>query len=96
MEIRVNGQTLLPLHHGDRIAFVKKRLLEPFADEPEGYQLYEREGMAGDRKVHYIAVKRGLFLIGILDEYRAKLDELASALEEMATMCRVRSVREEK
>lgn len=61
--IEYAGDKLLPFIGEDkRIIYIKADHLTPFADLKDGYGLYLRS----DSRVRYVAVKKGLILIGII------------------------------
>lgn len=61
--IRAAGRTLEPIATSQGIAFINLQYLEPFADEPDGFELYQRTDPAGNI---YIAVKSGMLLLGLV------------------------------
>lgn len=61
--LSVQGLNVIPYKGSSGIIFVETRYLTPFAKQDPGFELYERFTTYG---TPYIAVKRGLFLIGII------------------------------
>ena len=63
-EIRIvaNGVKLLPLYTDSGMIFINERYLAPFADEENGFELYERKGIGQT----LIAVKTGFLLAGLI------------------------------
>lgn len=81
-----SGRTLLPLKTSLGLVFVNERLLTPFADAADGYDLYERIDSTG--KV-YIAVKEGFILIGIIFPYDIITDEFINSLRSLLTLAEI-------
>lgn len=90
--IEYAGDKLLPFIGEDRrVIYIKADHLTPFADSKEGYGLYLR----GDGSVNYVAVKKGLLLIGIIIPCRIEFQDIfVNAISELvasANLARVRS-----
>lgn len=70
--VNLQGRTLeiLPSRHG--MTFIDTKYLKPFSGTEEGFELYERISADGTA---YIAVKEGLFLIGIIMPFDLHNDE---------------------
>lgn len=61
--IGFNGRNLIPLKTSRGVLYVDKKYLKPFADLPDGFELFARTTESG---AVYIAVKAGLFILGII------------------------------
>lgn len=70
--LNIQGRTLeiLPSRHG--MSFIDTKYLKPFSGAEDGFELYERISAGGNP---YIAVKEGLFLIGIILPFDLHNDE---------------------
>ena len=62
-----NGTMLEALKSSTGAVFVQERYLKPFEDMEYGYDLYERFRADGGT---YIAVKKGMYLLGIICPYK--------------------------
>lgn len=79
----MNKRTLQPLKSSLGLIFVDVKLLKPFSDLSEGYEMYERLDSNGQP---YIAIKSGLMLIGVVMPYKVVTKEFVEQLKDMATL----------
>lgn len=84
IEIIFGGTVLSILETSQGIEFINSRLLVPFADEENGFELYERTTEAGQT---YFAVKSGFLLLGLIWPVRVDLDVLKRELETWVALC---------
>lgn len=66
-----NGRNLMPLKTSQGMLYIDKKYLKPFADLPDGFELCTRTTESGEV---YIAVKAGLFILGIIMPYYFNMD----------------------
>lgn len=69
--IGFNGRNLIPLKTSRGVLYVDKKYLKPFADLPDGFELFARTTESG---AVYIVVKSGLFILGIIMPYYFNMD----------------------
>lgn len=79
------GESLDVLRHSGRVTLIRDKYLIPLEDEPS-LELYVRKTTVD--KLHYVAVKSGLMLVGIIlpcgeaeEELRTELSGIAAALK---------------
>ena len=86
MSIIARGRVLEPLKTSQGMAFINQRYLKPFANEENGYELYERTNNHGRT---YIAVKGGFMLLGIIGTYDLVDDNFISTIKSWLELSRV-------
>ena len=86
LELGYLGHTMLPYNTSEGIRFIDARYLEPFKGHKGGYELYERQSEGGDI---YIAVKSGMFLIGLIRPLSITNPEFVAALDRLARLSAV-------
>lgn len=74
------GRELEPLHTSAGTVFINTKYLKPFADEEDGFELYERRD---NNDNVYIVAKSGMLLIGVISPFRIVADKFLSELEEL-------------
>ena len=72
MTIGYEGRQMIPLQTKDGVIFIGEQYLEPLADEMDLLSLYERKTPKG---AHYVAVKAGMMLRGIIVPYNVVTDK---------------------
>lgn len=72
------GRELEPLQTSSGTVFINTKYLKPFADEPDGFELYERHGSESGT---YIVAKSGMLVIGIIHPFNIVGDKFLSELE---------------
>ena len=86
LTLSVQGLNVVPATGSSGIIFVETRYLAPFAKQEPGFELYERFTKAG---TPYIAVKSGLFLIGVISPSKIITPQFIDDLEYIASLSRV-------
>lgn len=81
--INTAGRELEPMFTSKGGVFINTKYLKPFADEPDGFELYER--YFSDDKEPYIVAKSGMLDIGIIIPYRIEGDQLLKTLEALTS-----------
>lgn len=81
--INTAGRELEPMFTSKGVVFINTKYLKPFADEPDGFELYER--YFSDDKEPYIVAKSGMLVIGIIIPYRIEGDQLLKTLEALTS-----------
>ena len=84
--LSTQGLNVVPATGSSGIIFVETRYLAPFAKQEPGFELYERLTKSGKP---YIAVKSGLFLIGIICPSNIINPQFIDDLEYIASLSRV-------
>lgn len=72
------GRELEPLQTSSGTVFINTKYLKPFADEPDGFELYERYGSESGT---YIVAKSGMLVIGIIHPFNIVGEKFLSELE---------------
>lgn len=81
--INTAGRELEPMFTSKGVVFINTKYLKPFADEPDGFELYER--YFSDDGEPYIVAKSGMLVIGIIIPYRIEGDQLLKTLEALTS-----------
>lgn len=87
IDLYINGCDVAPYVGSSGIIFVETRYLAPFIKQEGGFELYERFTKIGKP---YIAVKSGLFLIGVIMPSNGIISkDFTDNLEYIASLSRV-------
>lgn len=92
LTINALGRELEPLNTSVGTVFINTKYLKPFADEDDGYELYERRGSNGEV---YIVAKSGMLLIGVISPFNIAGEKFLSELESLTEGVRL-SLRNQK